>query len=74
MKIIKKYIMRHCFDTNIVTRYINSTLDKQLKEYSLNIKALEGKVKSLEEQSQIQHNFLVEINKYLAKLSTDIIE
>ena len=33
--------------------------------------ALSGKVKILEEQHEIMHNFLVEINKYLVKLTDE---
>lgn len=41
------------------------------KSYELTQKnqSLEGKIRNLEEQHDLMHNFLVEINKYLVKLT-----
>jgi hypothetical protein len=40
-------------------------------EYRTENQSLSGRIKLLEEQQEIMHNFLVEINKYLFKYSED---
>lgn len=40
---------------------------KELSDHRIEVQSLTGRIKLLEEQQEIMHNFLVEINKYLLK-------
>ena len=46
----------------------------RLEAYRKENQSLCGRIKILEEQQDIMHNFLVEINKYLVNLSTNKME
>lgn len=43
-------------------------IHKKMWEFNKENQSLSGKIKLLEEQHEIMHNFLVEINKYLINL------
>ncbi|HZY36269.1 MAG TPA: hypothetical protein VFE53_06450 [Mucilaginibacter sp.] len=43
-------------------------LNRKIEEYRKLALSQDGRIRILEEQQQIQHNFLVEINKYLVKI------
>ncbi len=44
-------------------------MDERLEVYRKGNLSLSGRVKILEEQQEIMHNFLVEINKYLVNIA-----
>lgn len=58
-----------------INKYVNSTnielmtLKGVIEAYRKDNQSLSGRIKILEEQHDIMHNFLVEINKYLVKLT-----
>lgn len=48
-------------------------LNERVNDYRKENQSLSGRIKILEEQHDIMHNFLVEINKYLVKISAEKI-
>lgn len=52
-----------------IEKMSNDSLEQKIIDVLLDNQSLSGRIKILEEQQEIMHNFLVEINKYLVKLS-----
>jgi len=76
MNWIKKIIARRKLKRSLeIERHIQIynkvviEFNDKLNEYRKENQSLAGKIRNLEEQHDIMHNFLVEINKYLVKFS-----
>lgn len=66
IKRFREYLRKELYlATTDSTRFLNN----KVNEYRKETQSLSGRIKILEEQHDIMHNFLVEINKYLVNLS-----
>lgn len=67
---LKEFFIRNgitdSYFSNVKT--LNSLVVKQIKDNQ----SLSGRIKVLEEQQELMHNFLCEINKYLVKYSDKV--
>lgn len=67
-KLFNRYIEKIINQIEIKYFYYHSSLIKKVDNYRKENQSLSGRIKILEEQQEIMHNFLVEINKYLFNL------
>ena len=74
IKMIKKYWHKIIWYSNKKLVDLVCNLGSKVEFYRREIQSLCGRIKLLEEQHDIMHNFLVEINKYLVNLSTNKME
>jgi hypothetical protein len=68
IKRIKSWFVTQNDINRLISKAIASS-DKWAYDVYKENQALAGRIKLLEEQQDIMHNFLVEINKYLVKLT-----
>lgn len=70
IKCLRRIIKRELYRVGV--SYVNSyafKIEKTIENYRKENQSLIGRIKLLEEQHEIMHNFLVEINKYLVNFS-----
>ena len=72
---IKKYLAKR-YHNRLQKDYVwfvdkHISMSRAVNEYRKENQTLCGRIKTLEEQHDIMHNFLVEINKYLVNISNN---